>query len=83
MEANMGCDKVKIFSGSGTKDLFEGLEKEVNEWLAKSDDIEIIQRQITGSSIVSTGELYVMLVIVIFYREQTERIPFHEKYRCG
>ena len=82
LEVNMGhCEKVRIFTSSGTQDNFSALESEVNKWLAETP-IEITQRQVTGSSVALEDRLYVICTIVIFYFERTtqhaERIPIEE-----
>ena len=61
-------EKVKIFS-YGSSNEFGGLESKVNEWLESNKEIEVISRQVAGSTGTNgQGKNFVNCTIVIFYR---------------
>jgi len=61
-------EKVKIFS-YGSSNEFGELESKVNEWLESNKEIEVISRQVAGSSGTNEqGKSFVNCTIVIFYR---------------
>ncbi len=65
-------EKVKIFS-CNTLNTFDGLESDVNKWLAKNGKIEVVSRNMTsGTGVNGQGESFVNCTIAIFYRPLTK-----------
>jgi hypothetical protein len=63
-------EQVKIFSLAGA-DAFPKMERQVNKWLAKNKDIEIVSRcanTVTGINILGKG--YINYTMAIFYRRK-------------
>lgn len=65
-------EKVKIFSRAADENDFEKLEEDVNQWLSKDEDIEIVSRQVVGSAGVNIlQKAFVNCTIVIFYQTKS------------
>lgn len=64
----MVVQKCKIFT-KGSRDHYDELEKEVNEWLTNNSVIDIVDRQMkTVAGVNELGQTFVNLTIVLFYK---------------
>ncbi len=68
-----GVEKVKIFSSYGApyetllyKSAYKGLDKSINDWLAKNPNITIINRD---TQVTKTFNTEILITVTIFYKE--------------